>query len=95
MVQITAFTGLIPPNANAGAAANALRGSPVLLNGTASNDPGQSGLTLTYSWTVESTPSGSLLGDAKFFQAFGREQNHVRAECQSNRDAPPPKHRRE
>jgi uncharacterized membrane protein len=60
-VQITAFTNLIPPNANAGAAANALRGSPVILNGTASNDPSQTGLALTYSWTVESAPAGSAL----------------------------------
>jgi hypothetical protein len=66
MVQITAFTGSIPPNANAGPAANALRGSPVVLNGSASNDPSQSGLALTYSWPVQSAPTGSALAGAQF-----------------------------
>jgi uncharacterized membrane protein len=61
MVQITAFTGSIPPNANAGVAQNALKESPVLLKGTASNDPSQTGLALTYSWTVQSAPVGSAL----------------------------------
>jgi uncharacterized protein (TIGR03437 family) len=65
MVQITAYTGLIPPNANAGMAANALKGSPVALNGTASNDPSQSGLALTYTWTVQSAPAGSVLAGAQ------------------------------
>jgi uncharacterized protein (TIGR03437 family) len=66
VVQITAYTGSIPPNANAGAAANALKGSPVLLNGSASNDPSQSGLALTYSWTVQSAPAGSALAGTQF-----------------------------
>jgi uncharacterized protein (TIGR03437 family) len=65
LVRITAYTGVIPPNANAGAAANALKGSPVELNGAASNDPSQTGLALTYSWTVESAPAGSALGGAQ------------------------------
>jgi uncharacterized protein (TIGR03437 family) len=60
-VQIHSFTGSIPPNANAGPSANARRAAAMLLNGTASNDPSQSGLALTYAWTVQSAPGGSAL----------------------------------
>ncbi len=63
-VQITASTATVPPNANAGKAANARRGSAVILNGTASNDPSQSGIALTYSWSVQSAPAGSALNGA-------------------------------
>jgi Transglutaminase-like superfamily/LVIVD repeat len=63
-VQITASTATVPPNADAGKAVNARRGSAVILNGTASSDPSQSGLALTYSWTVQSAPAGSALNGA-------------------------------
>ncbi len=64
-VQITAYAIGIPPNANAGAAANVQRGQPVTLNGTASNDPSHTGLTLSYQWTIQSAPAGSTLAGAQ------------------------------
>jgi uncharacterized protein (TIGR03437 family) len=60
-VVITAYTANVPPNANAGAAANALRGSPVTLNGSLSSDPSETNQTLSYQWTIQSAPAGSAL----------------------------------
>ncbi len=60
-ITINALTSSIAPNANAGPAMNAQRGSPVTLNGSASNDPSGANLALTYAWTVQSAPSGSAL----------------------------------
>ena len=61
LVTITAYTTGVPPNANAGAAANALRGSPVTLNGSLSNDPSGNNQALSYQWTIQSAPAGSTL----------------------------------
>ena len=64
LVTITAYTTGVPPNANAGAAANALRGSPVTLNGSLSNDPSGNNQALSYQWTIQSAPAGSALTGA-------------------------------
>ena len=61
LVTITAYTTGVPPNANAGAAANALRGSPVTLNGSLSNDPSGNNQALSYQWMIQSAPAGSTL----------------------------------
>jgi len=50
-------TAVAPPVANAGSNQSVTVGNKVTLNGSASTDP--NGLTLTYSWTLTSKPSGS------------------------------------
>jgi len=63
-VQITAVTGSVPPNADAGRPENARRGTAIVLNGSGSSDPNQSGTPLTYHWTVQLAPAGSTLAGA-------------------------------
>jgi uncharacterized protein (TIGR03437 family) len=63
-VTVTAYTAGVPPNANAGQAANALRGSPVMLNGTLSNDPSGTNQALSYQWIIQSAPAGSAFQGA-------------------------------
>ncbi len=68
-VQITAATGNLPPNANAGYAQNALVGQTVTLNGSASSDPNSPPFSLTYSWTFQSVPGGSALTNTQITNA--------------------------
>jgi hypothetical protein len=68
-VQITAATGSLPPNANAGYNQNALAGQTVTLNGSSSFDPNSPPLPLTYVWTVQSVPAGSALTNAQILDA--------------------------
>jgi uncharacterized protein (TIGR03437 family) len=60
-VTITSYIGNVPPNANAGKAQNARRGSAVTLNGTASFDPDNGPQPLTYSWSFATVPAASQL----------------------------------
>ena len=68
-VQITAATGSLPPNANAGYNQNALVGQTVTLNGSGSFDPNSPPLPDTYVWTFESVPAGSALTNAQILNA--------------------------
>jgi hypothetical protein len=57
-VTVTANPAAVaPPVANAGTNQTVKQGATVQLNGSASSDP--NGLTLTYSWTLTTKPSGS------------------------------------
>jgi formylglycine-generating enzyme required for sulfatase activity len=57
-VVVTAATANSAPVANAGTDQNVSTGSTVTLDGSSSSDA-DSGDTLTYSWSISSTPSGS------------------------------------
>ncbi len=60
LVQITAASGSLPPNARAGADQNAKTlTQTVTLNGSASYDPNTPQLTLGYAWTFRTLPQGS------------------------------------
>jgi uncharacterized protein (TIGR03437 family) len=61
-VTITSVgSGNIPPNANAGSALNALPGTPITVDGSASYDPDNGPKALTYSWQFTQAPAGSKL----------------------------------
>lgn len=60
-VAITAARPNVAPNANAGADFNILVGQAALLNGTASTDPDQGPMPLSYFWSFVSIPVGSSL----------------------------------
>jgi len=62
-VEITTATANVAPNAIAGPDQNALAGQPVLLDGRASNDPDSSPEPLSYLWSFDWVPSGSLQTD--------------------------------
>lgn len=62
-VAVYAATPNVPPNANAGPDQNVLTGLPVLLDGTASNDPDSGPGPLSYLWGFMNIPAGSLLTD--------------------------------
>lgn len=60
-VTIKAFATVSPPNANAGAEINALRGQGVTLDGSQSDDP--NGIGLTYQWLFSAIPPASRLSN--------------------------------
>ena len=62
-VTIYATAPNVPPNANAGADQNVLTGLPVLLDGSASNDPDNGPSPLSYLWSFMQVPAGSGLQD--------------------------------
>ena len=64
LVTVTAYSGTIPPNANAGRGVNVGVGHLVTLSGAASSDPNTSPLPLTYQWTFGSLAVGSTLTGA-------------------------------
>ena len=57
---VTVSTSLVAPIANAGSSQLVNIGSPAQLNGSGSVDP--NGDTLTYAWSILSTPAGSSAG---------------------------------
>jgi hypothetical protein len=63
-VEITAATSNVLPNAIAGPDQNALAGQPVYLDGRASNDPDSGPAPLSYLWSFDFVPSGSLRTDS-------------------------------
>jgi uncharacterized repeat protein (TIGR01451 family) len=63
MVEITASSGNVPPNARAGADQNVLPATQVILDGTASHDPDEGPGPLTYMWTFKQVPEESALQD--------------------------------
>ena len=64
-VTITSVgSGNVPPNANAGSGLNALEGSPITVDGSASYDPDNGPNPLTYSWQFTQVPTGSALTGA-------------------------------
>ena len=68
-VQVTAATGSLPPNANAGYDQNALVNQTVTLNGSNSFDPNSPPLSFTSLWTIKSVPAGSALTNAQILDA--------------------------
>ncbi|MGZ8944056.1 MAG: PKD domain-containing protein [Methylococcaceae bacterium] len=65
-VVIKAFSGMAPPDSNAGADKNALLGEEVTLDGSQSFDP--NGIGLSYLWSFSTLPSSShLTGSDLFF----------------------------
>jgi len=68
-VQITAATGSLPPNANAGVNQNAEVSQTVTLNGAGSFDPNSPALSLMYSWTFKTLPMGSALTNSSISNA--------------------------
>ncbi len=68
-VTITAVTGNVPPNANAGYPQNTETGRLVTLNGTLSNSPPNGALPLTYSWSFTQVPFGSALTSSSLSNA--------------------------
>jgi len=64
LVEITASSVNVPPNALAGAAQNALPATQVILDGTASHDPDEGPGPLTYMWTFKQVPDESALVDS-------------------------------
>jgi len=61
---ITNTSAELPPNANAGTAANIPLHRIAILDGTASNDPNLPALPLTYAWSLVSAPGGSAVTTA-------------------------------
>ena len=59
-VVISAYTANVPPNADAGTNAGALVGQSITLDGSASNDPDAGPQALSYQWTLQQAPTGSL-----------------------------------
>jgi hypothetical protein len=59
LITVTAYTGAIPPNADAGPSQNAGLHATVTVNGTYSVDPNTSPLPLSYQWTLSTVPTGS------------------------------------
>jgi uncharacterized membrane protein len=72
LITVTAYSGVIPPNADAGPSQNSGLYGYVTVNGGNSVDPNTSPLPLNYQWTLTSIPSGSgsVLGNATSAQAF-------------------------
>jgi len=64
MVEITASSVNVPPNALAGADLNALPATQVILDGTASHDPDEGPGPLTHMWTFKQVPEESALVDS-------------------------------
>ena len=62
-VRITALPENTPPNAHAGDDRNAWTGEAVALDGSASSDPDQGPLPLTYLWAFDQVPVNSALVD--------------------------------
>jgi uncharacterized protein (TIGR03437 family) len=60
-VVFTAFTGNVPPNADAGKPQNAVVKKAVTLDGSASFDPDQGPQPLTYAWSAKQVPAGSAV----------------------------------
>ncbi len=58
-VTVHAFSGDVPPNAVAGADQYAVPGNLVNLDGSASSDPDNGPLLLSYSWWLNALPPGS------------------------------------
>jgi len=63
LVEITASSVNVPPNALAGENLNALTATQVILDGTASHDPDEGPDPLTYMWTFKQVPDESALQD--------------------------------
>lgn len=66
------FASVAPPVAEAGPAQSVHAGSPVILDGSGSRDPGGN-VPLTYRWTIASAPAGStavLSGDTAVSPTF-------------------------
>ncbi|MGD1072439.1 MAG: hypothetical protein ABSB15_20125 [Bryobacteraceae bacterium] len=63
-VTLTAYSGTIPPNADAGQGINVGVGIPTALSGAKSSDPNVTPLPLSYRWTFGSTPMASALTNA-------------------------------
>jgi hypothetical protein len=76
-VQITAATGSLPPNGNAGYNQNALVDRTVTLNGSNSYDPNSPPLSLTDSWTFKSVPAGSALTNAAILDSTTAQAQFV------------------
>ncbi|MEE9523004.1 MAG: hypothetical protein V3W05_09385, partial [candidate division NC10 bacterium] len=64
MVEITASSVNVPPNALAGADQNALTATQVILDGTASHDPDEGPGPLMHLWTFKQVPDESALVDS-------------------------------
>jgi hypothetical protein len=62
-VSIRATTPNVPPNANAGQDITAYLGQTAILDGSASNDPDNSPLPLSYKWRFVAVPAGSQLNN--------------------------------
>lgn len=62
-VMVYATTPNVPPNANAGTGQSVLTGLPVLLDGSASNDPDNGPSPMSYLWGFVQVPAGSSLRD--------------------------------
>jgi uncharacterized membrane protein len=59
LITVTAYSGTIPPNADAGPSQNIGLHATVTVNGSNSVDPNTSALPLTYQWTLTAVPTGS------------------------------------
>jgi hypothetical protein len=59
LITVTAYSGAIPPNADAGPSQNIGVNATVTVNGSNSVDPNPSPLPLNYQWTLATVPTGS------------------------------------
>jgi hypothetical protein len=76
-ITITANSGTVPPNANAGYAQSTEIGRTVTLNGALSNDPNANPAPLTYSWAVTQVPAQSAIGTASLTGASSATPSFV------------------
>jgi hypothetical protein len=76
-ITITANSGTVPPNANAGYAQSTEIGHTVTLNGTLSNDPNANPAPLTDSWAVTQVPAHSAIVTASLTGASSATPSFV------------------
>ncbi|MBM3736264.1 MAG: hypothetical protein FJW39_10805 [Acidobacteria bacterium] len=68
-VVISAFSGAIPPNADAGPRQSVRRAAQATVDGSRSFDPDRAPQALTYRWTVAAAPQGSAVTTASLVNA--------------------------
>jgi uncharacterized membrane protein len=76
-VDITAYSGNIAPNANAGKDQTATPLSTVIVDGSASFDPDNGPQPLTYSWSLQNAPSTSALTNSSIMAANSAQAQFV------------------